>query len=117
MSERSKSALDCEAARHGLSHDTSSVPAGPVRTCVGCRQRESPSALVRTVAVVSDAGDVRIVVDQRRRMPGRGAWLHPRQDCLQQAERRRALGRALRVTGPVDLSELVREFALHQADD
>ncbi|KQU34781.1 MULTISPECIES: YlxR family protein [unclassified Rhodococcus (in: high G+C Gram-positive bacteria)] len=94
-----------------MSDDTASAPAGPVRTCVGCRQRESPSALVRIVAGVSDTGTVGAVVDHRRRLPGRGAWLHPDATCLQQAERRRAFGRALRVTGPLDLSALAREFA------
>ncbi|KIQ20752.1 hypothetical protein RU01_00660 [Rhodococcus sp. MEB064] len=94
-----------------MSEETTSAPVSPVRTCVGCRQRESPSALVRIVADVSDVGTVSAVVDHRRRLPGRGAWLHPDTDCLQLAERRRAFGRALRVTGPMDLSALAREFA------
>lgn len=42
-----------------------------------------------------------LVVDERRRMPGRGAWLHPDQRCLELAVRRRALGRALRSAGPL----------------
>jgi len=41
-----------------------------------------------------------LVVDTGRRMPGRGAWLHPDRACLELAERRRAFGRALRVAGP-----------------
>jgi predicted RNA-binding protein YlxR (DUF448 family) len=35
-------------------------------------------------------------VDVRRRLGGRGAWLHASPDCLDQALRRRAFGRALR---------------------
>ncbi|WP_082104233.1 YlxR family protein [Demequina soli] len=68
------------------------APQGPVRTCVGCRGRGSRSVLVRVVQV-----DGRAVVDQSRRLPGRGAWLHPDPQCLAQALRRRALPRALRV--------------------
>ncbi|WP_235998986.1 YlxR family protein [Qaidamihabitans albus] len=45
------------------------------------------------------AVDGDLVVDQRRRLPGRGAWLHPDPGCLAKAERRRAFPRALRVSG------------------
>ncbi|WP_082100217.1 YlxR family protein [Demequina maris] len=68
------------------------VPQEPVRTCVGCRGRGSRSVLVRVAFV-----DGRAVVDERRILPGRGAWLHPDPQCLAQALRRRALPRALRV--------------------
>jgi len=37
------------------------------------------------------------VVDARRALPGRGAWLHPDPGCLAQALRRKAIQRALRV--------------------
>ncbi|WP_249044669.1 YlxR family protein [Crossiella equi] len=47
-----------------------------------------------------------LVVDLRRRLPGRGAWLHPDPECLRLAERRRAFPRALRVPGPVDVGEV-----------
>ena len=39
-----------------------------------------------------------LIPDLRRRLPGRGAWLHPDLGCLAAAERRRAFGRALRVS-------------------
>ena len=70
---------------------TSGSP-GPERTCVGCRVRERSTALLRVVAV-----DGVVIPDLRRRLPGRGAWLHPDLGCLAAAERRRAFGRALRV--------------------
>ncbi|MET0863768.1 MAG: YlxR family protein [Nakamurella sp.] len=72
-------------------------PDGPVRTCVGCRTRERSVALLRIVAV-----DGVLHPDPRHRLPGRGAWLHPTLGCLDAAERRRAFGRALRLTGPPD---------------
>ncbi|WP_232211832.1 YlxR family protein [Saccharomonospora halophila] len=45
------------------------------------------------------AADGHVVVDERRRLPGRGAWLHPDRGCLGRAERRRAFPRALRAKG------------------
>jgi hypothetical protein len=42
-------------------------------------------------------------------MPGRGASLHPDPACFALAERRRAFGRALRVSGVLDIDP-VREY-------
>jgi predicted RNA-binding protein YlxR (DUF448 family) len=74
-----------------------------VRTCVGCRQRAITSELLRVVVV-----DGNLVPDPRRRLPGRGASVHPDLACLDLADRRRAFSRALRVTGPLD-STAVRD--------
>jgi len=54
--------------------------------------------LLRVVA----AGTL-VVPDESARMPGRGAYVHRDPQCLDLAERRRALGRALRVTEALDL--------------
>jgi uncharacterized protein len=54
--------------------------------------------------------DQELVLDLRRRIGGRGAWLHPDPDCLSRAERRRAFARALRVPGPLDASGLRRQL-------
>jgi uncharacterized protein len=47
-----------------------------------------------------------LVPDPRRRLPGRGAWLHPVPECLDRAERRSAFPRALRVPGPLDTAQV-----------
>ena len=82
----------------------------PIRTCVGCRERCSRSELLRVVAIEAD-GILRVVPDPRRRLPGRGAWLHCRPQCLALAERRRAFPRALRRTGQPDTAA-VRDFVV-----
>ena len=71
-------------------------PAPAVRTCVGCKAHAAKSDLLRVVA----RGD-QIVPDPRARLPGRGAYLHLSQKCFEQAERRRAFARALRLPGPL----------------
>lgn len=67
----------------------------PIRSCLGCRERDAAAALLR---VAWDDTKQQVVWDVRRRLGGRGAWLHPRPDCLESALRRRAFGRALRRT-------------------
>ena len=74
----------------------------PTRTCVGCRRTDSWSALLRVVAETDETGAIRLTPDPRRHLPGRGAWLHPTGGCLEQALRRRAFGRALRVGAAPD---------------
>ena len=75
--------------------------ADPVRTCVGCRGRAPKAQLARMV------WDGRLVLDPTQVRPGRGAYLHPDRRCIEQALRRRAVGRALKVTNAsVDASDL-----------
>ncbi|MBA2773989.1 MAG: YlxR family protein [Nocardioidaceae bacterium] len=85
----------------------------PVRTCVGCRERATKSELLRIVAV-GDSSPRAVVPDERGSTPGRGAHLHPTSGCLDQAERRRAVPRALRFDGPADLSALRNWIETHR---
>jgi predicted RNA-binding protein YlxR (DUF448 family) len=92
----------------------------PVRTCVGCRKRAPASELLRVIAVSRNLSDARnhdgvvifdIVPDPARRFPGRGAHVHADSDCLAQAVRRRAFGRALRVAGVTETGALAEFIA------
>ncbi|MFT4281777.1 YlxR family protein [Microbacterium sp. TNHR37B] len=69
----------------------------PVRTCVGCRVRAPRSSLLRVVA-----RNGVLVIDEKAVLPGRGAWVHDTDECKDTALRRRAFGRALRVSSPLD---------------
>ena len=69
----------------------------PVRTCVGCRQKDGRLALLRFVL----AGDPpQLVPDVPRRASGRGVSIHPRRRCLDAAARNGGLVRGLRAGGP-----------------
>lgn len=70
---------------------------------MGCRERAAKIELLRTVAV-----EGKCVPDPRGTLPGRGAYVHPAPVCLDQAVRRRAFPRALRVPGPLDVMALRR---------
>ena len=78
----------------------------PVRTCVGCRSRAPQGGLLRVVA-----RDGATVPDLRRRLPGRGAYVHRTADCVATADKRRAFARALRVPGPLDVSAVYAVLA------
>ena len=71
----------------------------PSRTCIGCRQVTAPSDLVRLVL----ADDGRLLAMRRRgSFRGRGASLHPSEDCARAAFDRNAqpLARAFRGAVP-----------------
>ncbi|MEU3045448.1 MULTISPECIES: YlxR family protein [unclassified Streptomyces] len=75
----------------------------PERTCVGCRERAAKNDLLRIVVIEGEC-----VPDDRGTLPGRGAYVHPAVVCLDQAVRRRAFPRALRVPGPLATDGLRR---------
>ncbi|BBY29393.1 YlxR family protein [Mycolicibacterium sediminis] len=87
-------------------------PQGPIRTCIGCRGRELAVDLLRVTAESDGNGEYVLTVDSAGNLPGRGAWLHPDQQCLDTAIRRRAFTRALRITGPPDTSAVVQHYAV-----
>jgi predicted RNA-binding protein YlxR (DUF448 family) len=80
---------------------------------VGCRKRELAIELLRVAAVGGEDGDHAVYVDAAGNLPGRGAWLHPDQQCLHVAIRRRAFTRALRITGSPDTSAVIEWFDSH----
>ncbi|MBL3688819.1 YlxR family protein [Leucobacter chromiireducens] len=72
-----------------------------VRTCVACRKRAPRTELLRVVV-----HEGRLCVDDRAVLPGRGAWVHPLAQCLDQAVKRGAFPRALRASGKPDAGPL-----------
>jgi uncharacterized protein len=63
--------------------------------------------LLRVVAVSTGDGKYAVTVDPAGTLPGRGAWLHPVPLCVTEAIRRRAFGRALRITGALDTTAVI----------
>jgi predicted RNA-binding protein YlxR (DUF448 family) len=84
-------------------------PSGPVRSCIGCRTKRTSDQLVRLTRAAG-----RTIVDGVS--DGRGAWLCRAGSgqgsvvdvqCLDQALRRRAFGKAWRTSlGPADDQEI-----------
>ncbi|MCP1429637.1 putative RNA-binding protein YlxR (DUF448 family) [Microbacterium foliorum] len=49
-----------------------------------------------------------LILDESAVLPGRGAWVHPTPECMEAALRRRAFGRALRVTSELDTRNIAQ---------
>ena len=75
---------------------------------MGCRGTGARSDLLRLT--VDEHDGATLVLDLRRRKPGRGLWLHPDEHCLALAVRRKALVRALRRTSPVATDRVVEQL-------
>ena len=84
----------------------------PERICVGCRQRDAKSALLR-FAIVPD--EPRLVPDPRMRLPGRGVSVHPTRECIRSAVGRGGFARAIRGKLTLD-TEAICTLAAAQYD-
>ena len=86
------------------------------RTCVGCREESPRRALIRVVR----SPDGSVVVDERGKLPGRGAYLCARRECLERARKSGALARALRTAVPescyAELERRIEEEGTAHAD-
>ena len=73
----------------------------PVRSCISCRKRANPSALIRVVLV-----DGKVIPDLKGGAAGRGAWLHKK--CAEVAIARNAFRFAFKQKEAVDVAELLK---------
>lgn len=77
------------------------------RTCIACRQVADKPDLVRVVR----ATDGFIYIDPSGKVNGRGAYVHPRQQCFDMAIRRRKFDHALKVRlQEDDTNKLLKDF-------
>ena len=78
----------------------------PERTCVACGAKKPQRVLFRVAAAAASAP----VWDESGRAPGRGAYVCRVESCVETAFKRRALERALKLTGGLSpsLKEVLR---------
>ncbi len=80
-----------------------------VRTCVGCKTLGTRKSLIRVVLVNTE-----LTIDEDKKLPGRGAWLHASKKCFDLAVNRKAFSRALKQS--VEVNEKVLALAIEQAE-
>lgn len=82
----------------------------PERTCLGGGGTQPQDALLRFVA----GPDGLVHLDLTGKLPGRGAYVTPTPECLQEAIKRKALSRALEAQTPPDLLAQVIQLYQHR---
>ncbi len=78
----------------------------PVRTCVACRQGKDKSELVRVVKTPESGA----VIDPSGRMNGRGAYICRNAECVELAQKKRALSRTFKTDVGTDIYDRLREM-------
>lgn len=77
----------------------------PLRMCMVCRERREKKDLIR-VAYQKDRG---AVIDPVGKLPGRGAYVCRRAECIAQAQKRRVLERAFSAAVESGIYEALKE--------
>ena len=82
----------------------------PQRQCMGCRERLEKRQLIRVVR--TPEGHVQL--DFSGKLNGRGAYICPEAECLQKAQKSKALERSLEVEIPEEVYQrLAREIEVN----
>jgi len=71
----------------------------PQRQCMGCRERKAKKELIRVVR----GTDGTVSLDFSGKLNGRGAYICPDMECLQKAQKAKALERSLEVPIPEEV--------------
>lgn len=77
------------------------------RTCVACRNAHSPHDMIRVVR--SPEGQV--LVDEKGRQSGRGAYVCPTRECVLLSLKKRLLEKALKTAIPVEVASALCRLA------
>ena len=74
-----------------------------MRQCVGCREMKSKRDLIRVIRTSEEE----ILIDTTGRKNGRGAYICPKRECLEQAIKSKGLERSLKIAIP---KEIYKDF-------
>ncbi|MBI3919849.1 MAG: YlxR family protein [Armatimonadetes bacterium] len=77
----------------------------PLRTCVGCGRRRGKRELARLVLTEGRG----VLLDRKGKSPGRGVYLCFEAQCLETADKRRAVERSLRISLTPDQRQLLKQ--------
>lgn len=73
----------------------------PERMCIGCREYKNKRELIR----VARTAEGNVEIDSSGKLPGRGAYMCPQEDCLTKAVKNRGLEKSLRRSIPENVIE------------
>lgn len=76
----------------------------PQRTCMGCNEKKDKKELIRIVRLPQGE----IVIDRTGKMPGRGAYLCDKTECLEKAIKTRRIERVFETKIENEIYEKLR---------
>jgi predicted RNA-binding protein YlxR (DUF448 family) len=76
----------------------------PARTCTGCRKVDEKKQMIRIVKSMEGPRP-----DPRQCLPGRGAYVHRDERCIERAVLKGGLARTLKCQVPAALQEELRQ--------
>lgn len=85
----------------------------PIRSCVACRTSGDKRGLVRIVR--TPTGEV--LLDPSGKMPGRGAYLCAKPECLRRALKEKRLSRSLRAEIPEETIIQIEKTMIQGSED
>ena len=85
----------------------------PLRQCLGCREMKPKKELIRVVRSPEGA----VSLDFKGKLPGRGAYVCPNQDCLARVRKSHALERAFSAQLPPEVYEALELQMKEGSDD
>ncbi|NLL69608.1 MAG: YlxR family protein [Epulopiscium sp.] len=77
----------------------------PLRKCVGCQEMKNKRELIRVVR--NQEGE--IFLDFTGKKPGRGAYICPSSNCLDQAQKNRGLERSFKTSVSPEIYHALKE--------
>lgn len=77
------------------------------RTCVACRRERLPREMLRVVRTP----DGQVILDERGKQSGRGAYVCPEPECVTICFKKRLLEKSLKVEIPSEVTSRIKELA------
>lgn len=77
----------------------------PMRKCVGCGEMKEKKMLIRIIHTPEDT----LALDSAGKKNGRGAYICPRQECLERAEKTKGIERSLKTNIPDSIYEQLKK--------
>lgn len=85
----------------------------PMRRCIGCMESKPKNQLVRIAGYEGT-----ISIDPTGKAKGRGVYLCRNQDCFRVAQKKKAIGRGLRMEVSAEqVEKLFRELGNYETED
>lgn len=78
----------------------------PMRMCIACRHMKPQAELIR---IVHELNTGEIMLDENKKLFGRGAYICRNRDCIKKAAKKNGLAKHFKCAVPVDIYETAEE--------